>query len=333
MGGELVKIKALPPHPDADCNFFAAASGPRLAFLDTTPTHHSQNLPMYKVTIHPPGTAFPPNGFPVFALNYRNDDGGPGYGRDSRIVFDAPADGEYRVRVSDSRGEGGVNFGYRLTIRPPRPSFNVRFSPTSPVVWSEGAVPLTISVDRTDGYDGPIKLRFTNVVQGFSVPDTEMQAGETVTAVALYGNPQAPTAPKRLTLIGEAVIDGQKQVKEFVGESPKLEKPGEIATFTDESEVTIRPGGEVKVQVHIERRAGFTGRVPLEVKGLPHGVRVLDIGLNGILITEKETRRTIVLHAESWVEPTEHPFVILAKREGKNSEHAAKSVLLKVQGK
>jgi hypothetical protein len=87
------------------------------------------------------------------------------------------------------------------------------------------------------------------------------------------------------------------------------------------------------VQVHIERRAGFTGRVPLEVKGLPHGVRVLDIGLNGILITEKETRRTIVLHAESWVEPTEHPFVILAKREGKNSEHAAKSVLLKVQGK
>ena len=82
--------------------------------------------------------------------------------------------------------------------------------------------------------------------------------------------------------------------------------------------------------VHIERRAGFLGRVPIEVKGLPYGVRVLDIGLNGILITEKETRRAIVLYAEPWVEPTEHPFVILAKREGKNSEHAAKSVLLKV---
>jgi hypothetical protein len=80
----------------------------------------------------------------------------------------------------------------------------------------------------------------------------------------------------------------------------------------------------------IERRAGFTGRIPLEVKGLPHGVRVLDIGLNGILITETETRRTIQIYAEPWVEAVDHPIVVLAKREGKNTEHGAKSVLLKI---
>lgn len=335
VGNELMKIKALPAHPDADCMFFAAAAGPRLAFLDTTPTHHSQNLPMYKVTLHPPGATFPPNGFPVFTINYRNDDGGPGYGRDSRIFFDPPADGEYRVRISDARGEGGANFGYRLTVRPPRPSFDARFSPTAPVVWKEGAVPITISVDRLDSYDGPIKLRFENVPPGFSVPPTEMQAGETTTAVALYAEPAAktPAKPMPLKLIAEAVIDGQKQTKEAVGDTPKVTDVGAIVTFTDESEVTIRPNGEVKVQVHIERRGGFTGRVPIDVKGLPHGVRVLDIGLNGILITEKETRRTIVLHAESWVEPTEHPIVVLARQEGKNTEHAGKSVLLKVKAK
>jgi hypothetical protein len=60
---------------------------------------------------------------------------------------------------------------------------------------------------------------------------------------------------------------------------------------------------------------------------------VLDIGLNGILITEGETRRTFVLRAEPWVQPTAHPFVVLAKREGKNTEHAAKSVLLRVADK
>src|SRR5262249_17226991 len=97
-----------------------------------------------------------------------------------------------------------------------------------------------------------------------------------------------------------------------------------------EQEITLRPGGETKLTVAIERRNGFQGRVPLEVRGLPHGVRVLDIGLNGILITERETRRTMVLHAEPWVEPTSHPIVVLAKREGKNSEHAAKSVTLKI---
>jgi hypothetical protein len=37
-----------------------------------------------------------------------------------------------------------------------------------------------------------------------------------------------------------------------------------------------------------------------------------------------------VIYAEPWVQPATHPFVVLAKREGKNTEHAAKSVLLKV---
>ena len=81
----------------------------------------------------------------------------------------------------------------------------------------------------------------------------------------------------------------------------------------------------------IERRNGFKGRVPVDVRGLPHGVRVLDIGLNGILITERDTEREIAIYAEPWVKPMDHPFVVLAKREGKNTDHGAKSVLLRVQ--
>ena len=108
-----MKIQALPTHPDADCNFFAAG-GKRIAYLDTTPTHHSNNTPMYKVTVHPPGTVFPPNGYPVFTLYYRNDDGGPGNGRDSRIIFDPPADGRVQGSGQPTRcGMGGVNFGYQ----------------------------------------------------------------------------------------------------------------------------------------------------------------------------------------------------------------------------
>src|SRR4029077_9721372 len=109
---------------------------------------------------------FPPNGYPVFTLYYRNDDGGPGYGRDSRILFDPPADGAYLVRVSDARGQGGDHFGYRLTVRPPRPSFNVRFSPTSPVVPRGGALAIQVSADRLDGYEGPINVHLENLPPG-----------------------------------------------------------------------------------------------------------------------------------------------------------------------
>ena len=53
---------------------------------------------------------------------------GPG-----KLFFDPPADGDYQVRLTDARGQGGNNYGYRLTVRPPQPSFQVRFNPTVPV--------------------------------------------------------------------------------------------------------------------------------------------------------------------------------------------------------
>jgi WD40 repeat protein len=331
IGGELLRIRELPPNPDADCTFFSQR-GQRVGYLDTTPTHHAQGTPIYKVALHPPGTTFPPNGFPVVTLYYRNDDGGPDYGRDSRLSFDAPADGDYQVRITDSRGQGGPNYAYRLTVRPPRPSYTISFSPTAPAVWKGGAVPLTVSADRIDGYEGEIKVRLEHLPPGFRAPATSIPAGENSTAFALYAEPGAKTPGKLppLRLVAEAVIGGEKVVKEATGGLPRVVEPGDLVTTTVQSEVTLGPGGQTKLLVKVERRNGFKGRIPLDVRGLPHGVRVLDIGLNGILITERESQREVVLYAEPWVRPQEHPFVVLARREGKNSEHAAPSVLLKV---
>lgn len=330
VGGELLKIQALPTHPDADCNFFTAG-GLRTGFLDTTPTHHAMNDPMYKVSIHPPGSTFPPNGFPVFTLLYRNDDGGSGFGRDSRLFFDPPGDGEYLVRISDAKGAGGPAHAYRLTVRPPRPGFTVRLSPDNPSVWRGGSIPVTVSADRIDGYDGPIQVRLENLPPGFHAPTTDIEAGLNSTTFALFAEDSVKTPDKgSFKVIAEATIGGKKMAREAVGQAPKVMDPGEIVTRTVESEITLKPGGITTLTVKIERRDKFTGRVPLEVRGLPHGVRVLDIGLNGILITESETRRTIQIYAEPWVEATNHPIVVLAKREGKNGDYGAKSVLLKI---
>jgi WD40 repeat protein len=331
VGGDLMKIRELPTHPDADCSFFSA-SGQRRGYLDTTPTHHSMNEPMYKVTQHLPGTVFPPNGYPVFTLYYRNDDGGPGYGRDSRIFFDPPADGDYLIRVRDARGQGGERFGYRLSVRAPRPSFNVRFNPTNPVVPRGGAVSIHVAADRLDGYEGPINIHLENLPAGFSAPPTTIEAGQAGTDLAVYADENAKASPGAapLRLIAEATICGEKVRKQVVGEALKTKDPGEVIAFSEESDITVRPGHQVKLTVHIERRQGFLGRVPLEVRGLPHGVRVLDIGLNGILVNENEVRRTIVIYAEPWVETLSHPLVLIARREGKNTEHAAKAVTLHV---
>jgi hypothetical protein len=331
-GNELIRIDELPKNPDDDCRFFNV-KGVRSAFLDTTPLHLSLGTPLYKVTIHPPGATFPPNGFPVITLNYRNDDGGLGYGKDSRLFFDPPADGEYQVRIGDSHGHGGPAYAYRLTIRPPRPDFSVHFEPTAPAVWRGGAVPITVRADRRDGFDGPIQLQFENVPAGFSTPPTIISAGQNNTAIAMSADSSAKTPANvpPLKLIGRVTINGKEVKHEAVGQLPKVVEPGDLATTTDHAEVVLQPGREVKLSAKIERRNGFKGRVPIEVRGLPRGVRVLDIGLNGILITEKDDGRTFAIYAEPWVQPQTHPFVVLAKNEGKGTEFAAKSVLLRIE--
>jgi WD40 repeat protein len=334
VGNELIRIRALPRNPDDDCQFFSVANQ-RVGQMDTTPTHHSMGSPMYKVSIHPPGTTFPPNGMPVYTLFYRNDDGGPGYGRDSRLYFDPPADGDYLVRIGDSLGLGGKDHAYRLTVRPPRPDFTVSWNPTSPSVWKGGAIPIKVSANRVDAYEGPINLHLENLPPGFSAPATRIPAGENSTTFALYAEAAAKNPDKvpPLKLVAQAKIGDQVIRREVMGGLPKAVEPGDLVTTTGQSEVTVKPGGEVRLSVKIDRRKGFKGRVPIDVRGLPHGVRVLDIGLNGILITESETTRTFVIYAEPWVQAIEQPFVVLAQREGKGTEYAAKSVTLRVSAK
>ena len=188
----------------------------------------------------------PPNGLPVVTLFYRNDDGGPGFGKDSRLVFDPPADGEYQVRVGDARGQGGPLYAYRLTIRTPRPSFNVSFSPTAPTVAKGGADSMTATADRIDDFDGPIEVKMDNLPPGFGAPPTTIPAGESSTNFALYAEPTAtvPAGAAPSKLVAHATIDGKDVVREAAGGLPKVVDPGNVVTTTDVSEATVAPGGD-----------------------------------------------------------------------------------------
>ena len=237
------------------------------------------------------------------------------------------------MRVSDVRGHGGSNFAYRLAIRLPHPGFTASFSPTAPRVWKDGAVPISISCERTDGFEGAIHVRLDNLPSGFSAPESTIPAGENSTALALFADADAmppPTTAPKLKLVATAKMDGRDVTREVLGELPVPVETGDIVTRVQQSELTIQPGREARLTVQVERRNDFKGRIPIEVRGLPHGTRVLDVGLNGILITERESSRVVTFYCEPWAEPTTQAIVVVARREGQNTEHAAKSVLLHV---
>jgi hypothetical protein len=81
------------------------------------------------------------------------------------------------------------------------------------------------------------------------------------------------------------------------------------------AEVHLKAGGTAKATVHAVRRNGFAGRIPLDVPNLPHGVIVMDTGLNGILLPEGEEKRTIFLSAEPWVEAQRQTIYAIGRTE------------------
>jgi hypothetical protein len=90
------------------------------------------------------------------------------------------------------------------------------------------------------------------------------------------------------------------------------------------------PGEIVEMRLKVDRSDAFSGRVPVDVRNLPYGVRVLDIGLNGVLITEKETERTIRIFAEEWVPPQTRPFFAVGRAESAGTSDSAPPVMLEI---
>ena len=322
--GELMRVEELPGHPDADAKFYAVG-GRRETYLGTTANDISTGSPLYKVEFHPPGSTFAPNGLPVVELPYRNDDE---LGADSLLLFDPPADGEYFAVVRDSRGNSGPTHAFGLMVRKPEPRFTLSFSPDKPKVFAGTAVPLTVTANRMDGFDKPIRIQFA-ATAGFSAPDTLIEAEQTQTVVPLTATVGAKSAKMRVTGVAQVGEQDQSSSAEF---GPITTRPkAEISLTTDRPVVDIQPGQRVKLTVKVERAAGYKNRVLCEVRGLPHGVMVLNLGLNGVLIRPDETSREITIAAEPWVKPMRVPFTVTGKYEGKNADVAAPPVTLAVE--
>src|SRR5207244_8772763 len=124
-------------------------------------------------------------------------------------------------------------------------------NPTSPAVWKGGAIPVTVTADRSDGFDDAIAVRLENLPAGFSAPLTTIPKGANSTAFALWADASAmpPGKAPPLQLVAKARINGQEVVRTATGGLPKVQEPGDLATTTQQSEVTVRPGGEVRVTV------------------------------------------------------------------------------------
>jgi len=335
VNGEVVKLWLYPRGPDSGYIVYPG-NGNRHGYFDTTPLAHPLGQPAY--IVQPLGKGEPEiaNGLPTFPVYYQNDDESQRrLGRDSKLTFTAPADGDYLARVSDVRGFQGGDFKYTLTVRPRQPDFKVSIGGFSDGVPRGSGREFNFSVERIDNFDGPIRLDISGVPAGFHVSTPIIvQAEQQRGFGSIYADADAAIPENDfVTVTATATVCGKKVSREIgkLTNVKPLEKPKllvqvtsntsgavETGTFAEPLEFTVAPGETISARVKVERN-GFNGRIELgghdAGRNLPHGVYVDNIGLNGLLIVEGQTEREFFITADDWVPETTAHFHIKASPE------------------
>src|ERR1051325_11395673 len=347
LNGDVARLFRMPQGPDSDLLFFASA-GKRRAYFDVTATGHALEEPCYVVEPRPLDQKLVANGLPVFTVFYSNDDDGERkLGSDSKLYFTPRTDGDYLVRVSDSRGFHGANFAYRLVVRQAKPGFNLTLNGANPTVPRRSGQSFSVTVDRIDGFEGEVRVDVTNVPPGFIVSTPlviEADQSEAKGTVFALTN-AVSTSNANIRIIATAIVDGKTVTKNInslgqikVGDAPKLFVHFEPFTSTSETnvveppddkplEITIAPGQTIPAWLMV-RRNGHKDLVTFQIENLPFGVIVDNIGLNGVLIPKEDNEREIFLTCAKWVTDMDRLCYAVEQNAGRQT---SRPVMLKVR--
>jgi hypothetical protein len=211
-------------------------------------------------------------------------------------------------------------------------------SPKNPNVPDGGAIPVTVSAFRIDDFDGLIRVSIDGLPSGLQAQDAVIAPGQVTTTIVLKAaSGMARVEPLHFNVVGRAGINGH-EVTHSAGAGDALQlvsviPPADIQVFAAIRELVVEPGTRKQVKINVERQNGFAGRIIVEVRNLPPGVRVIDIGLNGIVVEENENSRAFVLEAFPTAQPIEQLVHISGRIETRSllqNSYAAEPISLKV---
>lgn len=328
-GGDVLRIRALPRNPDDDCQFFASG-GKRIGWFGTTPNQHPLGQTLLKVIPRKPGDVIESTAWPAIAVPWINDDGDNDTGTDSKLIFDPPETGEFVAEISDASGISKIKAAYHLSIRTADESFAASTRSGESPLSDGGSAEIVVDIKRNDGWEGSVLGEIIGLPEGMIGTRGFASGLESSMLLTLCARESKVIPPfeAKIRLTGQ--VGGQLIVRELPLPKIKPMSEGDVTIIPGLRELSVEPGGKVLLPVAIDRRMGFSGRVPIDVRGLPQGVRVLNVGLNGILLPPGQQDRVLEIEVDSWVSPSSLTFVVSARREGK-PEFVGKPISLHVR--
>ncbi|MCG8600015.1 MAG: hypothetical protein MI807_07735 [Verrucomicrobiales bacterium] len=338
LNGEVVKLWHYPRGPDSGFLVYPGF-GNRHTYFGTTSLSHPLGQPCYIVRELPAGSSPSPNGLPVYRIYYESDDDSTReLGKDSRVIFQSPADGMYQVVVRDVRGFGGENHHYDLVARSPKPDFSVSVGGKNLEISPGSGREISFTAKRMDDFRGAIRIELKNLPKGISsVGEVTIEENQfrAFTPLHLAGGTKEldAKAVEKIEVVASAEINGNTVRKSLgnlgtikLGKEPQvlveIQPDGDSGKIAADGvlEFTVAPGETITAKV-IAQRLGLKSRIDFgkedSGRNLPHGLYVDNIGLNGLMIPEGKSEQLFFVSAAKWVPETVREFHLRTTQDGK----------------
>jgi hypothetical protein len=317
---------------DVDCYSFDAKAGEQLSFEVIARSHQSAIDPVIRV-LNDKGDRLA-----------ENDDFHDRFVHaDSRIEpWTAPANGRYSVEIRDVHGRGGPAFVYFLKVTRAEPGFTLELDTDKTPLAPSTASVIFARVTRHNGFAGAVQLGIEGLPPGVTAtcghilptgqdgcilltaaPDAKLGASEIrVTGTAVHARPWF--APTRLSAVAHPLQEvympgGGRHHWPVDVHVVSVGDPLDIRSVKlSTTDVVLKPGESKRVDLTVERAAGFKGNLTLDVvyqhlgsiygNSLPPGVTI-DDKASQTVITGDQVMGYMTLKAAPDAKPVERQLV------------------------
>lgn len=185
--------------------------------------------------------------------------------------------GSYTLTVTGTSGalQHGVEVDLEVTLLPPSPDFSIEASPLSLQIQQGGSGTSTITVTSLNGFNLPVDLSVTSVIQGVTAtldqatvtPPSEGSATATLTVEV---DVVATQGTYTLTVTGTG--DTLERSADISLEVTELPPTPDFAVSSSLTLLTIFQGDSAASTITVTSLNGFGDAVDLSVLGVPMGV-------------------------------------------------------------
>jgi hypothetical protein len=254
----------------------------------------------------------------------QNDDA---VGADARIEQKFGEAGEYFVKVRDLLDRNGEDFGYRLSIRPPKPDFAVTFSPDTPRISRGSHAVVSVDVQRLAGFGGAVEVWLENLPAGVTVEPLLIPADSAVSpSLVLRATDDAVLGHHPFKLVGRGVIGGQQVVRAGKPQANNQTVREAFLTVLDRAPFTVEPitlsarmeqNQSATVEVAVRRNSGFAGDIQVTAEGFSSGKEPLSKNVDFQNVTLKGGDSRAMLNLKAKLDSETGTRLILIKAEAK----------------